>query len=319
MNKILITGDAGNIGKILKENLEGVIDIDQILKTHTKKDMPVVFNYPYDYELDINNKDNVYKCLKQYKPDTIIHCAAAVGTDKCESDKKIAWESNTSGLYNLIQIANETLKDYTFVNFSTTATMDPDKYDLNNYITKDTPRSPKTWYGKTKMFGEEIVKSFAPRWINFLPVFLFGKYPHDTSSIWAKIFFKSLKKDSFNILLNPEIYKQYEYVENIIPFVKNIITNKEAYNKDIILGGTDRRKFGVFLTIASKIYQDKIGEKLNYNITPSADYLKNHLADSVDMFKYGHISLRYYLDNKVTFECAIRKVLDSVLEGTKYE
>jgi len=320
MKKVLITGEAGHLGRLLYgafknddyQMINDKVDKTDIEILFNKKNLPCTFDYNYEHELNINQTYGLYKIIDEHKPDIIIHTAAYVGTDKCESDDLEAFRTNVSSIRDLATIIRNTIPDCLVVNFSTTATMNPLEYNLERPITTKTNRNPITWYGQTKLMSEMIVKQFAKNWINFLPVFLFGDYPFDTSSIWARMFIDNLKEKKYKIKLNKDIYKEYEYSKNVIPIIKKIIENHRSIGNDIIIAGPDMRPFGEFLKSSNQIFFSKFKKELNYELFPDEDYLGNHIADYHDMLKYANVSDSEFTNSRFSFENAIEKVIDSI-------
>jgi len=314
--KIFVTGEKGHLGYLLCSACESIGF--EVLNNkyapfakHSKNNIPNVFKYPYPNEIDVLDNFFLEGIIKTEKPDIVLHTAAYVGTDKCEASYDGAYKTNVVAIHDLIRVLNKHHKKCLFVNFSTTATCDPMYYDLKNEITENTPRGPKTWYGMTKWQGEQVIKKEYDKWINFLPVFLFGKYPYDNASIWAKLFINSNNKKKFNILLDPDIYKQYEYAENMISIIISIVMNKKAIGKDIVLTGSEIKQFGEFLEIAETEYKEHTGKKLLYKLYPEKDYLKNHIADPSLMYKLAGVKEEQYNKGRVNFKSAMRRIIDS--------
>src|SRR4051812_4892623 len=67
----------------------------------------------YDYigfnsgNIDIGNPEDVSHKLHQYKPDTVIHCAAMTNVDGCEDNREEAYRVNVTGTYNLARSSSE--------------------------------------------------------------------------------------------------------------------------------------------------------------------------------------------------------------------
>ena len=198
--------------------------------------------------------------------------------------------------------------------------MDPAQYGIGNGINELTPRSPKTWYGATKMMGELVTKFSFKNWINLLPVFLFSTFPSDTSSIWAKVFVSSLNGIKYDIKLNTDIHKQYEYVTNVTNVIKKIADNKENNGKDIVISGKDQQPFGYFLEEAKKAYLAKFKTELLFKLSPSEDYLKNHVSSKEafnSMLKCAGMTEAEFDAGRKTFTQAIKEVAESVPSNAK--
>ena len=315
-NKVFITGEYGHLGYLIycaciERGYYVINDKYRDYAKHNKSGIPNVFKYKYFNEIDVLDYNLICTILRDEKPDVIIHTAAYVGTDKCEANYHGAYQANVLAIDNMTRNINYFCKDCLFINFSTTATMEPYKYSMGMRINENTERGPKTWYGQTKLLGEQIVKKNCRKWINLLPVFLFNKYPFDNASIWAKMFIANISGSAYKINLNSNFYKQYEYSENIIDIVFKIIENKGSINKDVIITGTEIKKFSYFINVASKEYFKAFGNRLEYELIPENDYLKNHVADNSLMLKLAKITNKKYNEKRKNFNIAIKEVLES--------
>lgn len=83
MNKVLITGCNGQLGRALNKLL-------------ANKDIEII-NTDVD-NLDICDAAQVSALIKKEQPDTIINCAAHTAVDKCETDRENAARINALGL-----------------------------------------------------------------------------------------------------------------------------------------------------------------------------------------------------------------------------
>jgi len=152
--RILVTGANGQLGfslvNVFKENKIEVLGTDRKV-------------------LDITNKNQCYKVIKEFNPDFIFHCAAYTSVDNAESDKLNCFETNVEGTRNLVQISKELA--IVFVYFSTDYVFDGTKN--KPYETTDLP-NPINYYGLTKYIGEEIVKSVLLKYYIFRISWVFG-------------------------------------------------------------------------------------------------------------------------------------------------
>ena len=143
--KVLVTGANGMLGQDLCPILEDE-EFDVI-----ESDID---------DLDITNKDSVDFCLRENKPDYVIHCAAYTNVDKAEEDKENAFKINYEGTKNIAKICNEL--GITLIYISTDYVFDGEKQ--GKYLVTDLP-NPKNVYGESKLKGEEEVKKCSKYYI----------------------------------------------------------------------------------------------------------------------------------------------------------
>jgi dTDP-4-dehydrorhamnose reductase len=149
--RVLITGISGKLGKELAK-----IFPNSLAPTHD--------------ELDITDRESVFKYIDKNKPLRVIHCAALTGIRECEENKELAWRINIEGTENLLTACKRLLDDCYFVHISTACVFYGDR---GNYTENDTPY-PKNFYSITKLLAEFVVKySSLRQWViirtNFVP------------------------------------------------------------------------------------------------------------------------------------------------------
>lgn len=149
--KVFITGGTGKLGKELVK-----------IFPHSL--------YPTHKELDITDKEGVYRFIEENMPDMIVHCAALASVRLCEENKELAWKVNVEGTENLVNACLEHKSDCYFVYISTACVFYGDRGD---YVETDIPY-PKNFYSLAKLIGEFVVKySGLENWLiirtNFVP------------------------------------------------------------------------------------------------------------------------------------------------------
>lgn len=139
--KVLVTGAAGQLGtdvvSLFEEAGHSVIACDR-------------------NTLDITNQYSCFFAINEYKPDTVIHCAAYTAVDLAEQEVDAAYTVNAVGTRNMV-IASERVgakfcyisTDYVFDGLSERPYHE---YDNTN---------PQTIYGKSKRAGEMLVQSLS--------------------------------------------------------------------------------------------------------------------------------------------------------------
>ena len=137
--RYLITGYKGQLGYDLARELD---------KRGIKDYMAVDIE-----EMDITNKNNVNKVIKDYHPDVIIHCAAWTAVDKAEDMVDTVELVNVVGTKNIVDAAIDI--DATVIYMSTDYVFDGTK---EGYYTEEDIPNPKSVYGQTKYDGEEEVR-----------------------------------------------------------------------------------------------------------------------------------------------------------------
>jgi len=134
--KILITGSDGQLGKALRKVLP---ENDTYFTTRK--------------ELDITDKNQSVQQIISNRPDIVIHTAAYTDVDGCEKNKPLAYSVNVIGTKN-VSLACQKINAL-LVYISTDFIFDGAKKIA--YQENDRP-NPLSYYGKTKLEGELLVK-----------------------------------------------------------------------------------------------------------------------------------------------------------------
>ena len=137
--RYLITGYKGQLG----------FDLTRELDKRGEKDYKAV---DID-EMDITNREEVMKVVKDYNPDVILHCAAWTAVDKAEDMEDKVRLVNVEGTKNLTDASIDV--DATMIYMSTDYVFDGTK---EGYYTEEDKVNPKSVYGQTKFEGEEEVR-----------------------------------------------------------------------------------------------------------------------------------------------------------------
>ncbi len=157
MKKILVTGSNGQLGSEIKERASGFPQYQ--------------FMFTDIEELDLTNKEDVNNFFKENQFDVCINCAAYTAVDKAEDDRELALLVN----FEAVKILTEACSAYkTFlVHISTDYVFDGTNY--KPYEETDPP-SPNSYYGLTKLKGEEAVFSISDHAIIIRTSWLYSSY-----------------------------------------------------------------------------------------------------------------------------------------------
>jgi dTDP-4-dehydrorhamnose reductase len=153
--KILITGAAGQVGSAL---------VNQFNKLNDSEVLAVARN-----DLNITNRDAVYKLVNQFKPDIIINTAAYTAVDKAEKEANLCFATNRDGPRFLAESANSI--NAIIIHISTDYVFSGDK---NSSYSETDITSPQSIYGESKLAGELAVIKACTRHIILRTAWIFG-------------------------------------------------------------------------------------------------------------------------------------------------
>ena len=150
--RLLITGASGLLGRRVVE-----------LALHRGHEaLATVHAHPVSLgqsvPLNLTNVDQIRSVIDAHHPDAIIHVAAYTHVDGCESDKTRAWQINVDATSAIASAADTVAAHLLYV--STDYVFDGAK---GSYAEDDHP-NPLSYYGYTKLKGEEAVQEQAREW-----------------------------------------------------------------------------------------------------------------------------------------------------------
>lgn len=166
--KVLITGANGLLG----QSLVSLMTRDAAFKVHALSKGECRISYYTDgftyHDADITDKRALEKVFLTVKPDVVIHTAALTQIDECELNKERCYKINVEGTQNVLHFAEQIKSHLIFL--STDFVFD----GLNGpYQEKDVP-NPISYYGITKLMGEQLVQSYSFAWTIVRTVLVYG-------------------------------------------------------------------------------------------------------------------------------------------------
>jgi dTDP-4-dehydrorhamnose reductase len=154
---ILVTGSNGQLGSEIRNLAPNYPDID--------------FVFTDIDELDITNADAIDNYFEENEFDFLINCAAYTAVDKCESNKLIAREINVLAVKSLAIACSK--YNIGMIQISTDYVYD----GLNHLPYKETDfTNPQSFYGETKLEGEEMVEEFCNNGIIIRTSWLYSSF-----------------------------------------------------------------------------------------------------------------------------------------------
>jgi len=142
--------------------------------------------------LDISDLDAVEDAIGRVKPDIILNCAAYTNVDGCETYKELAWSVNVNGPENLALCMEKSRG--LLIHVSTDYVFDGRKKVPQPYL-EDDIIAPESYYGKTKLKSEEVVRRTIDRHIILRTAWLYGARGHNFLKTMLKLSLKDPEKD----------------------------------------------------------------------------------------------------------------------------
>lgn len=173
--RILVTGAKGQLG-------------NEVLKVLNNEE---IYGFGKE-EMDITDFIQTQAKIKEIQPHVVIHCAAYTNVDGCESDVDLAFQVNSKGAENVARACLNAGAEMVYV--STDYVFDGSKGEP--YYETDLP-NPINVYGKSKLAGEESVKTVLSKYYIVRTAWVYG--------IQGKNFVKTMlelskKQDTINVV-----------------------------------------------------------------------------------------------------------------------
>ncbi|MBC8588314.1 SDR family oxidoreductase [Paratissierella segnis] len=151
MNKVLITGSNGMLGKALVEifSKDRSFSLFGINRSASNK------QFIDNYTCDLTDLKILRSILDEIKPDIIIHCAANVNLEYCEREKKYAYQLNAKSSEILASYNSDVTK---FIYISTDSVFD----GIVGDYTEGSETNPLNYYAFTKLEGEKLITQSNP-------------------------------------------------------------------------------------------------------------------------------------------------------------
>ncbi len=156
MNRLLVTGLKGQVGQSIKAR------VDHQLWDVLLTDIDI---------LDITNAAQVSSLFLQFRPDVVINTAAYTQVDKAEKEIALAEAVNAYGPYLLAKECHKI--GALLIHFSTEYIFGG--HDKEGYSETDKP-APLNVYGRTKLQGEQYIKSYLINHIIIRTSWVFSEY-----------------------------------------------------------------------------------------------------------------------------------------------
>lgn len=154
---ILVTGSKGQLGSEIKHLAAKYPDYD--------------FVFTDIEELDITDTNAINDYFEENEFDILINCAAYTAVDKCESNKLIAREINVLAVKSLAIACSK--YNIGMIQISTDYVYD----GFNHLPYKETDfTNPQSFYGETKLEGEEMVEEFCSNGIIIRTSWLYSSF-----------------------------------------------------------------------------------------------------------------------------------------------
>ena len=240
-----ITGHSGSIGR-------------NLIKNYGKK----IYFYPF--KGDITNKKQILKWVKSKNFNYLIHLAAIVPIKEVNNNRKNAFNVNTLGTKNLVDVITKEQKRIDWVFFASTSHV---YSSSNKKINENAKIKPISYYGKTKFLAEKEISKLKK---NGTKVCI-GRIFSTTNNYQRKNYLvpdlkNKIKKAKKKIVLkNLNHFRDFISIKDIIKIILYFL--KINYFGIINISSGKKTKLSDIARIIAKRYKKEIIVKNNKNPT----------------------------------------------------
>ncbi len=239
MNKVLITGGAGNVGGALAELLVNkgydVVIVDNLL-TGSKEKLPSKSksNWKF-YHVDVNDYSSFSKVMKAERPEYVFHYAALVGVDRTLSNPVMVLE-DLKGIRNVCELCVDLNVKRVFYSSSSEVYGEPVEFPQEE---DETPLNTKLPYAQVKSIGEAFFKSYKQTYNLDYTIFrFFNTYGPKQSGdfVIGKFVRSALKGQDITIIGDGNQTRTFCYIDDNMRFTLMCLEQGEFVNQVLNLG-----------------------------------------------------------------------------------
>lgn len=207
MIKVVITGSNGLLGQSLLGLLLNEKEVYRVSGISRGKNRSGIEDFNY-ISIDITEKENLKKTIREIQPNFIINTAAMTQVDDCENNKKVCDVINVDVVQWLMEVSNEI--NAHLIHLSTDFIFDGIK---GNYKETDTP-NPLSYYGLSKLKSEEILSKSNIDYTVLRTILVYGKV-YDMSRNNIVLWVREMLSTNKEITIVEDQFRTPTYVEDL--------------------------------------------------------------------------------------------------------
>lgn len=255
MEKILLTGGAGNIGSalakgLLETNQYKVVVVDN-LSTGKRDKLPATHPNLRFIKADTNDRQEMTDIMLANSFDYVFHYAALVGVKRTQENPVKVLE-DIDGIKNMLTLSKNTGVKRFFFSSSSEVYGEPVSIPQHE---ETTPLNSRVPYAVVKNVGEAYCKSFFKEYNLDYTIFrFFNTYgPHQTTDfVMSKFLVKALKNEDITIYGDGQQTRTFCYVDDNIETTIKALQENHFVNEVVNIGGA---KIYAIKDLADKIIQ----------------------------------------------------------------
>jgi nucleoside-diphosphate-sugar epimerase len=285
MQKILVTGAAGQIGSELVPVLRDRYGNDNVIAAGHRTALPAdVQTSGPSITLDVTDHDEVKRAVGELGVGTIYHMSSILSA-LAESNRQTAHAVNINGTYNILEAAVENGVGQVIIP-SSIAAFGPDTPQENT--PNETVQRPKTLYGIAKVFGEHLGNYYQEklgldvRGLRLPGIISWKTEPTAGTTDYAvAIFYGAIREQRYTCYLGPDTRLPMMYMSDCINSIIDLADADGAslkHHADFNVGAVSFTPSEIAEAVAARVP----GFKMDYEIDPLRQAIADSWPDSLD-------------------------------------
>ncbi|MFO7611576.1 MAG: NAD(P)-dependent oxidoreductase [Clostridia bacterium] len=252
--KVYLTGGTGFLGARIIQYLLNDPAVDGVVTLHRDENKKrMLENFLGDKpELSFIKGDLTDSGIGGSGCDVLVHAAAMRNISACEKDNQQARRINVDGTRNLFSDASAAgVRKVVF--FSSQSVYSLSEETL---YTEDVNPGPRTYYGKTKLAGEQLARESGMEYIIFRPSRIIGPGIFQNTDNFISFIMPEKILDSREISLFGHIYKKYNCIDNrdCAVALSSVLVCGEAWNQTYNLSNDS----GISMNEINELYSSMV-------------------------------------------------------------
>jgi len=268
MNRIVVTGAAGQIGTEIVSALRERYGADSVLATDIRIPDARASDEPFAL-VDVTIGDSLDAAVARHRADTIFHLAAILSAVGEQRPQK-TYEVNIGGLFNVLEVARA--RGCAVFTPSSIAAFGPGTPD--DPAPQDTIQRPTTMYGVTKVAGELLCDYYHRRFgldtrgVRYPGLISWRTPPGGGTTDYAvEIYFEAVRSGSYTCFLAPGTQLDMMYMPDAIRAAIELmeadpdrLVHRNAFNLTAMQATPEK--------LAASIREHRPGFEIDYEVDP---------------------------------------------------
>jgi dTDP-4-dehydrorhamnose reductase len=228
--------------------------------------------HPRALQLDISDRDSVLKRVEAIKPEVIVHTGGMTKPTACEKEPALAYRVNVEGTAHLVEAARSVGARFIFLSSDLVFDGSAERYD------EDSPTHPLSVYGRTKVKGEELVRTGSDDFAIVRTTVMYGWSSRYTESM-AEWVLRGLQ-ESRELNMYHDQYRQFILINDLVAAIFELIDLETPLNETILVVGPEllsRYEFAKRLAQTFGLSEASI-RSIPFDSTPQAAFTPKRLS-----------------------------------------